>query len=76
MRCLVTGGAGFIGSHLTDLLINEEHTHRILARRRKNARRVGANPVGTIPHGQGQRPGTDKGRGDKGRGQSPGTLLK
>src|ERR1017187_4124736 len=27
MRCLITGGAGFIGSHLSDLLI--EHGHRV-----------------------------------------------
>lgn len=30
MRVLVTGGAGFIGSHLTDLLIEENHTVTIL----------------------------------------------
>ena len=25
MRCIVTGGAGFIGSHIADLLIDEGH---------------------------------------------------
>ena len=30
MRVLITGGAGFIGSHLTDLLLNNGHGVRIL----------------------------------------------
>jgi nucleoside-diphosphate-sugar epimerase len=30
MRCLVTGGAGFIGSHLTDRLINDGHDVTVL----------------------------------------------
>lgn len=30
MNILVTGGAGFIGSHVTDLLINEGHTVEVL----------------------------------------------
>ena len=30
MRCLVTGGAGFIGSHLGDLLISEVHAVDVL----------------------------------------------
>ncbi len=30
MRCLITGGAGFIGSHLSDLLIARRHTVHVL----------------------------------------------
>ena len=30
MRCLVLGGNGFIGSHLVDLLVSEDHEVRIL----------------------------------------------
>ena len=30
MRILITGGAGFIGSHTTDALIEEGHSVRIL----------------------------------------------
>ena len=30
MRFLITGGAGFIGSHLSDLLVEHDHTVRVL----------------------------------------------
>ena len=32
MKVLITGGTGFVGSHLCDLLINEGHEIVVLAR--------------------------------------------
>ena len=32
MKCLVTGGSGFIGSHLVDELINQHHQVTVLDR--------------------------------------------
>ena len=36
MKCLVTGGAGFIGSHLCDLLLKNNHKIVVLTRNKKN----------------------------------------
>jgi dTDP-L-rhamnose 4-epimerase len=36
MKVLVTGGSGFIGSHITDLLVDQGHEVRVLDRERTN----------------------------------------
>jgi nucleoside-diphosphate-sugar epimerase len=45
MRVLVTGGAGFIGSHLVDLLVSEGHEVTVLALPGENRANVEARPV-------------------------------
>ena len=36
MKIMITGGAGFIGSHLCDLLVKNIHQIIVLSRNKKN----------------------------------------
>ncbi|MFH1422092.1 MAG: NAD-dependent epimerase/dehydratase family protein [Planctomycetota bacterium] len=45
MKILVTGGTGFIGSHIVDRLISEKHQVRCLIRNNKSQRWLAGKPV-------------------------------
>ena len=51
MRALVTGGTGFVGSHLLDVLVREGHEVRALARSAAKARALGLQGVRWIEAG-------------------------
>ncbi len=48
MKTLLTGGTGFIGSHLVDILLEEGHSVRLLTRRRELPGKLAASGVERI----------------------------
>jgi nucleoside-diphosphate-sugar epimerase len=48
MRALVTGGTGFIGSHVVDLLVENGHDVRVVSRRRDLPDRWKGRPVSLV----------------------------
>ncbi len=49
MKVLVTGGTGFIGSHLIDRLIADNHSVRCVVRRTSDRRWLAGKPLDLIP---------------------------